>query len=74
MVHGLKNIAYDDRLEILGLLSLEKRRLHGDLGEYRQASVLHSFIMQSSERTQLETVGAAIKSTSRPTSEFLQPE
>jgi len=34
MVHGLKSMAYDDRLEILGLLSLEKRRLrfvHGDL-------------------------------------------
>ena len=41
-------------------------------GEYRQASVLHPFIMQSSERTQLETVEVAIKSTS--TSEFLQPE
>ena len=26
MVHGLNNIAYNDRLEILGLLSLEKRR------------------------------------------------
>jgi len=24
MVHGLKDIAYEDRLEILGLISLEK--------------------------------------------------
>jgi len=33
MVHRLKDIAYDDRLEILGLLSLEKRRLRSDLIE-----------------------------------------
>ena len=33
MVHGLKDIAYDDRLEILGLISLEDRRLRGDLIE-----------------------------------------
>ena len=33
MVYGLKDTAYDDRLKILGLLSLENRRLQGDLIE-----------------------------------------
>jgi len=33
MVHGLKDIAYADRLEMHGLISLEKRRLRGDLIE-----------------------------------------
>jgi len=83
MVHGWKNIVYDDRLEILGLISLEKRRLRGDLIEVfkiltdRENIDKHQFFTPSlcshlAERTQLETVEAEIKSTS--TSEFLQPE
>jgi len=83
MVHGWKNIAYDERLEILGLILLEKRRLRGDLIEVfkiltdRENIDKHQFFISSlcshlAERTQLETVEAEIKSTS--TSEFLQPE
>jgi len=33
MVYGLKDTAYDDRLKMLGLLSLENRKLRGDLIE-----------------------------------------
>jgi len=53
MVHGLKNMAYDDRLEILGLLSFEKRRLCGDLIEVfkiltdRENIVKHQFFAPS---------------------------
>ena len=60
MVHGLKNIAYDDKTgnswttfigEKKTLRWLDTSIQDTDWsGEYRQASVLHSFIMQSSEK------------------------
>lgn len=42
MVKGLEGMCYEEQLRILGLSSLEKRRLRGDL------PVLHSFLRRGS--------------------------
>uniref|UniRef100_A0A8B9IUK1 Reverse transcriptase domain-containing protein n=1 Tax=Amazona collaria TaxID=241587 RepID=A0A8B9IUK1_9PSIT len=57
-IRGLEHLPYEDRLRKLGLLSLEKRRLHGDLtaafqylkGAYRDAGD-GLFVTDGSDRT-----------------------
>ena len=58
MIRGLKHLSYEERLRELGLFSLEKRRLQGDLivafqylkGAYKQKGE-RLFTLDDSDRT-----------------------
>jgi len=58
MISGLEHLSYEERLRELGLVSLEKRRLWGDLlvafhylkGVYKQEAV-RLFTRMDSDRT-----------------------
>ena len=58
MIGGLEHLSYEERLREIGLFSLEKRKLQGDLivafqylkGVYKQEGV-HLFMRVDSDRT-----------------------
>jgi len=83
-VHGLNDIIllYEDRLETLGLISLEKRRLRGELfkiltdraGECRLDKNQFFTLSASSHLRGHSLQLSKSRSTRQLTSEFLQPE
>ena len=66
MIQGKEHLSYEDRLGELGLLTLEKRRLWGDLivalqylkGAYRKAGE-ELFIWACSDRVRRNEIGRA---------------